>query len=90
MPSSPKRTYSANTNRSPSANSSSLEQADSGMDCSAASSSYTSGTNLYNNGYVNYDPIVGHNPSLINAHLTYRLLNNGPLIIESKIWNIII
>ena len=85
MPSSPKRNYIAKSNTAPSSSAAYSEAPEDGMDCSAASSSYTSNTILYNNGYINNDPIVGHNKSLVNAQLSYRLLNNGPLIIESNI-----
>lgn len=79
------KSYAPISDTSPIAYSSSMQSAEeSGQSCSTVSSSYTSST-LYNNGTNNTDPIYTHNRSFVKGHVSYQLLNNNPIVVESRI-----
>lgn len=79
------KSYSLLADSSPVTFSSALESTkDSGQSCSTVSASYTT-SNIYNNGTVNTDPIYTHNLSFVKGYVSYQLLNNAPIIVESSI-----
>lgn len=73
-------------NTSPVVHASFIEPTSTGLQCSSGSvASYTTLSDNYNSGYINNDPIFTHITSNVNAQIEYRLINNGPKIVEASV-----
>lgn len=79
--------YSLVYNTSPVSYASFIEQTSTGLQCSSGSvaASYTTLSDTYNSGHVNNDPIFTHIISKVNAQIEYRLVHNGPKVVEASV-----
>ena len=78
--------YSPSPDRPPTRGTSRMQSTSGGLNCCAVASSYTSNENKYNKGTINLDPIYTHNKSLVKGYVSYKLLNNAPKVVESRLW----